>query len=231
MKLSALSKIRKITKLRLVQSKETLDFALFDYASYEEYKKIQVFHNKRKINSIWADEKTLDRVLSNLDRNQGLPTLGLCHGTRNGFEQNYFNMLDANIVCIGTDISETAENYENSVCWDFHQSRPDWQNKFDFVYSNSLDHSYDPSLALCTWLGQIKASGAVVIELTKFHSPTDQSEMDPFGVKPQYFPFLVASWFGNQISMKISVDKKSNINTDAFLFFISKNTDIVTRIP
>lgn len=222
--------LSKITKLRLVHSKELLDYSLFKYTNFDEYKKIQTFHNKRKINHTWADEKTLGRVLSIFSRNQERQILGLCHGARNGFEQNYFNMLDANIVCIGTDISETSENYENSVCWDFHKSRSDWLNKFDFVYSNSLDHSYDPSLALCTWLGQIKANGAVVIELTKFHSPAYSNENDPFGVKLQYFPFLVASWFGNQVSMEISIDKKSNMNVDAYLFFISKNTDNVKKL-
>lgn len=172
----------------------------------------------------------MDRVASNFNFNQNSQILGLCHGTRNGFEQNYFNSLGANVICIGTDISETAANYENSLCWDFHEPRLEWQNYFDFVYSNSLDHSYNPSLALATWLNQIKEGGTVVIELTQHHSPTDQSEMDPFGVKPQYFPFLLASWFGDQINLKINVDKKSNMNVDAFLFFISKNVDVVEKV-
>ena len=38
------------------------DFYLREYKSYKEYKDVQVFHNKRKINKVFADEKTLTRV-------------------------------------------------------------------------------------------------------------------------------------------------------------------------
>ena len=162
--------------------------------------------------------------------NSDAQILGLCHGTRNGYELNFFNKSDANILCIGTDISETALNYENYYVWDFHEPRLDWINTFDFVYSNSLDHSYDPSLALTTWLNQIKSTGKVIIELTKSHGVAYQSEMDPFGIKPQYFPFLVTSYFGDQITLSHTVAKKSNMDVDSFLFFIKKNVAIVRKI-
>ena len=204
------------------------DYSLFNYDSYEDYKATQIFHNKRKIDSVWSDTRTLERVKSVCISDTQV--LGLCHGTRNGYELSFFNKWDANFLCIGTDISETALNYENSYVWDFHKIKLEWINKFDFVYSNSLDHSYDPSLALTTWLNQIKNTGQVIIELTKKHGVAYQSKMDPFGIKPQYFPFLVTSYFGDQITVSHTVDKKSNMDVDSFLFFIKKNVASVRKI-
>ena len=40
-----------------------MDFYLHEYASYEEYRKVQILHNKRKINNVWADQKTLYLVV------------------------------------------------------------------------------------------------------------------------------------------------------------------------
>ena len=48
--------------------------------------------------------------------------------------------------------------------------RPEWKNKFDFVYSNSLDHSYDPGLALEVWASCLKLGGILYLEHTDDHN-------------------------------------------------------------
>ena len=112
---------------------------------YEEYKKTQVFFNKKKLNRIWADETTLDAIVNDLKSN-GLGVNGLCHGARNGYEVEYFRKhLDSEVI--GTDISDTAKNFPNMVVWDFHDQIPKWVNSFDFVYSNSLDRAMPESSA------------------------------------------------------------------------------------
>ena len=88
---------------------------------------------------------------------------GLCHGSRNGFEQEFFNINIKNSKIIGTDISDTANTFKNSVVWDFHDIKDEWLNHFDFIYTNSLDQSYDPKKALTTWLGQIKINGYIYL--------------------------------------------------------------------
>jgi len=45
----------------------------------------------------------------------------LCHGSRNGYGQEFFNNNIKNSEVIGTNISETATNFKNSVIWDFHE--------------------------------------------------------------------------------------------------------------
>jgi hypothetical protein len=38
------------------------NFYLHQYESYEQCREVQIFHNKRKINNVWPDEKTLDLI-------------------------------------------------------------------------------------------------------------------------------------------------------------------------
>lgn len=51
---------------------------------------------------------------------------------------------------IGIEISDTADQFENTVHWDFHDANEDRVSRFDFVYSNSLDQAWKPELALET---------------------------------------------------------------------------------
>ena len=152
---------------------------------------------------------------------------GICHGTRNGFEQNFISSQKG-FEAIGTDISETANDFERSVQWDFHDTNKEWLARFDFVYSNSLDQSWNPRAALVTWLNQLKPDGRLVIEHTHAHGPGGASAMDPFGVRPQVMPYVLCEWFGTEISIRFVKAKKSNNNIDVWLFFVGKNVDVIS---
>ena len=209
----------------VVKEKDMTDFYLHEYSSYDEYKTAQVFHNKRKIDRVFADKKTLDRVAELVLREfKDIETIsGICHGSRNGFEQNYLREASKKFDVIGTDISDTANNYENSFQWDFHDVNDAWLGSKDFIYTNSLDQAWKPQLALETWLAQLKENGILIIEHTKSHGPAYASKMDPFGVRPTSMPYVLTMWFGSQISLEHSVQEKLNSNLDAWLFVIRKN--------
>ena len=209
--------------LCLVHRKANQDFVLYEYNSYDEYRKTQIDHNIRKLSKVWADDKTLDRVAEKaLSIKTGEIIKGICHGTRNGFEQNYLTSNFERIHAIGTDISESAREFPLSFVWDFHERKTEWVNSFDFVYSNSLDQAWNPKKAITSWLEQINSSGTVIIELTVNHGPEGASVMDPFGVRPIAFPYVLSDWFGDELKLSHSVEKKSNMDLEAWLFFISK---------
>ena len=128
----------------IVLSKETKDFYLHKYSSYDEYARVQIHWNKVKIKKVFADKNTLKRVKDILLNEFGEEKKinGICHGTRNGYEQNYLRGLSDNFNVIGTDISETAKDYDNSIQWDFHDINPAWNENQDFIYTNSLDQSW-----------------------------------------------------------------------------------------
>ena len=142
-------------------------FKIYKYKNYDEYKNTQIFFNKQKIDKVWADENTLKIVCNFLKENIKPEKIkGLCHGSRNGFEQKCFINEIPSAEVIGTDISETANDYDNSIVHDFHDEKKEWIENFDFVYSNSLDQSYDPEKALNTWnlepLGNIRGADVFV---------------------------------------------------------------------
>ena len=193
------------------------------YKNYEEYKETQIHYNKLKLDKVWADKDTLKLVSNFLKENiQSSNLKGICHGSRNGFEQKCFQEEIVNSEVIGTDISETAKNFENSFIHDFHEEKKEWLDNFDFVYSNSLDQSYDPKKALNTWLKQIKKDRYIILEHSDQHAVRSSNKMDPFGVEASFFPYLLTEWFGHQLSIKIIKSIKQNKNNASVLFFILK---------
>jgi len=197
---------------------------IYKYKNYDEYKDTQIYYNKKKIEHVWADEKTLEKIRDFLIENTSTGIIkGICHGSRNGFEQNFFNKNQDKFYVIGTDISDTAENYKNSIIHDFHEEKKEWLNSFDFVYSNSLDQSFDPRKAVQTWLNQLKKDGFIIIEHTDQHGVIASGKMDPFGVEANFFPYLLSDWFGHLISLKIIKSLKINKkNTPVHLFILKK---------
>lgn len=143
---------------------------LHDYeGGYDEYRAAQVYHNKRKLNEVWADDGTLRSLAEHLLQHNAAPQKGICHGARNGFEVDALGRLTG-AAMTGTDISETATQFPNMVVWDFHEENPDWHGRFDFVYTNSLDQAMWPDRALAAWAQQL-APGVAFTLSTRWRIP------------------------------------------------------------
>jgi hypothetical protein len=190
----------KLRGYRVPKAKNRPDrYALFSYGNtdgsfdYERYRAIQERGNKQKVAEVWADEQTIQYIASYLKTVRPGLKHGLCHGVRRGTEQRWF-AEQLGIDVLGTDISETARQFPNVVQWDFHDAKPEWIGAFDFVYTNAHDHAYDPKKALDAWIDQIDDDGAVFLEHTMGHSDERTSEMDPFGIDPHVFPFVIVKW-------------------------------------
>ena len=210
--------------LKVLSRKEADLFYLHDYqGGYPEYKKLQVYYNKKKLNRVWADETTLDRIMDYMRESGMAPKSGICHGARNGFEVKYLReKLGADVI--GTDISDTATQFPHMVVWDFHDPNPDWADKFDFVYTNSLDQAMMPDKAVSTWAAQLKPGGRIFIEHTMAHSPSDAGRMDPFGAHPLYMPYLLFKWGKGQYHLDeiIEIDAKANNARRAWVFVVAR---------
>ena len=219
------------TRYRLARATDLVDVQLHEYPSYEAYREAQIRYNAKKLDKVWADARTLDEVARIVRGHRGEgPITGICHGARNGFEQGYLSDNHSDFDVIGTDIAPTATQFPRSVVWDFHDARDDWIGKFDFVYSNSLDQAWQPRAALTTWLNQIGPNGVVIVEHTHGHGPGYAGEMDPFGVRPTAFPYVMADWFGHQISVAFWRGEKSGPTRwpDVWLFVLRRNVPEVS---
>jgi SAM-dependent methyltransferase len=189
---------------------------------YDEYRDMQIFTNKRKLDKIWADDGTLGAVAAYVSERGGAKR-GICHGARNGYEVGKLRALTGGDV-IGTDISDTATQFPNMVVWDFHKVNPDWAGAFDFVYTNSLDQAMEPDRALASWAQQLAPGGCIFIEHTMGHSATGASEMDPFGAHPMCMPYLFFKWGRGKYRLTeiLEPGKKSNNGRDVWLFVLER---------
>lgn len=157
--------------------------ALHEYPDYETYVKVQTDGNKAKLKKQFVKESHVVFLSEYLSNALGSVSFGLCHGTRAGREQAWFarHLGAANIV--GTEISDTADQFPNTVQWDFHDDNPDWAGRADFVYSNSWDHAFEPERAFAAWFRQLRPGGLMLLDHTKNQAPKSANALDPFGAE------------------------------------------------
>lgn len=138
---------------------------IYKYSDYKEYKDSQIQGNHKKLNSSWVKPKDINFICDYIKKNDIIYNNIICHGTRQGFEQKYFlEYLNGIEYIIGTEISDTAIKFEHTIEHDFHEIKEEWIDKFDIVYTNSWDHSYDPNKSLNSWIESLKVGGYLFIE-------------------------------------------------------------------
>jgi hypothetical protein len=160
---------------------------------YEQYRQIQTAGNKQKIEWVWAVEGNIAFLAEYIKRVAGNPKFGICHGTRRGMEQQWFRKL-LGCEVIGTEISDTAHQFPHTIQWDFHETKPEWLDAVDFIYSNSFDHSYDPERCLNAWMSCVRKGGVCILEHTSDDSPTSDGPLDPFKSELIAMPYLITTW-------------------------------------
>lgn len=149
------------------------------YGSYDEYVAAQKEANQRKLHNIWIRPETVEKIKYNMPH--GVSAI-LCHGTRNGTEQKLFAAQFPAAHVLGTEISDTAKDFPNTVQHDFHDENPEWLGKFDIVYSNALDHAMKPTIALRTWKAQLSPTGRLFIEHSFTEECNKSTASDPLEV-------------------------------------------------
>ncbi len=152
----------------------------YKHKNYKSYKKAQQKTNKRKLGHIWAVDEEIKVISHYIKEHIPDVNFGICHGVRNGWEVKQFRQR-LGIEVIGTEISNTANNFKNVINWDFHKIKPEWIGNVGFIYSNSLDHSYDPDYCIDQWMGCLRTSGRCFVEWSESHNCAPQlDETDCF---------------------------------------------------
>jgi len=159
-------------------------------AGFNKYSGIEVYHNNKKLDRIWANEKTLGLIPEYVKTHVKKVKAGICHGTRRGFGKAVLSRL-LRCTVIGTEISDTGIRFPQTVQWDFHKRNSKWISAYSVLYSNSLDQGFDPKRALETWVEQLTEDGLLFSAHTMSHSASGASEMDPFGAHPLIMTYLI----------------------------------------
>jgi SAM-dependent methyltransferase len=191
--------------------------------SYEE---IQTEANVRKLHNSSEDSLyiPINACVEYLKLNLNKKYIGICHGVRNGIEVKLFNNLlnedNPSYKIIGTDISYTASNFKNVIQWDFHLIKEEFINKFDFIYSNSLDQSNNPEKALNAWLDCLKVDGLLFVDLGK-GGKSHWALLDPFCCEPEFFPMVVLKFLKGKGCVCDIIQKNTNDHRN-LIFVIKK---------
>ncbi len=207
-------------KLGKVQVISERDFALVSYEKdgafdYETYRQIQTEGNKRKLDGVFVQEDVI-REIAAYEQEHGHVRAVICHGTRNGAEQRFFKAALPDVSVIGTEISDTATQFPDTVEWDFHVMNEDWRDKFDILYSNSWDHSYDPKLLFRVWSACIAPGGLMALEHSGRHEPKAVNPLDPFGVTFDGLVTLVADNPNLALEKILDVSAKRQVRVALF---------------
>lgn len=198
-------------------------FVLYGYADqdgefdYEEYRQAQVAGNYKKLADVWVREENIAFLSDYIKNRVGDVSFGLCHGTRRGKEQEWFiKYLGCKVT--GTEISDTAEQFPHTIQWDFHEVKPEWVDAADFIYSNSLDHSYDPEKCLNAWMSCLKPNGICILE----RSSKDERahKLDPFGARVSQLPYLILTWGKGRYSVREILDAPSKKSSLEYLKYV-----------
>ena len=139
---------------------------VYDYKNYDEYVNEQTRANKNKIKWRYANPSIIQKI----SQHKGSANFIICHGTRSGAEQLWFKDNYPNCYIIGTEISDTAYQFEMTIQHDFAKPKEEWIGKADIVYSNSFDHSIDPQATITTWRDQLKDDGTIYLEYSESES-------------------------------------------------------------
>lgn len=184
----------------------------FDYASYRE---AQVSKAHLYPDALWADDATMDLIAEHARKKPTKSDFVICHGSKAGLEAK---MLGERLDCsfVGTDIAP-PDTATNVIEWDFHEPNPDLIGKASVIYTNALDHAYDPKKAMTVWVDQLADGGQIFVEHSMLHSADSSTADDPFGAHPLIMPYLVLEWgegrFGVTKILKPS-HKKPNWHLD-----------------
>jgi len=165
---------------------------LYEYKTYKEYVNIQIKGNKSNPYGQWCEEIEIEFLSKYLLNNYSELKFGICHGCKQGNEQKWFKKyIGNNVIVIGTDITDVAEKYPDTIRWDFHDVKPEWISNIDFIYSNALDHSYKPKECLKVWMSCIKDNGCCILEWSNGHGEQATSLIDPFGASIEEYESLI----------------------------------------
>lgn len=182
-----------------------------EYPDYDRYREVQVAGNKAKIGMQFVKQSHIERLAHYLNERGHEVGFGLCHGTRRGREQKWFRKhLAGRPEILGTEISDTAGAFANTVQWDFHDANPEWMGRADLIYSNSWDHAFDLEKALSVWIDTLSPGGLLFLDHCKGQEPHAANALDPVGAEYDVLKTYIGLTFAGRADICDELDYRDN---------------------
>lgn len=125
-----------------------------EFKNFEDYYEAQRRADVRKSPRVSATTDEIDLIIKHMQSIKLDPQFGVCHGVRYGHESRWFQERLPRCQVIGTDLLPREQS--DVVKWDFHDVNPEWLHKFNFLYTNSFDHTHSPDKCAQVWMDQLK---------------------------------------------------------------------------
>ena len=131
----------------------------------KSYQNAQIKRHEAKANKKRKEEHYLSCV-KNISHLVQKESDMICLGTRNNHERDVFRkgLSSFNVKVYSLDISPLSKA---DYIMDFNDMPNDWNNRWDILFSNSLDHSIDATEVFYKWIDIIKKDGIMVIGFDK----------------------------------------------------------------
>lgn len=143
--------------------------------SYAQYLKDQ----KHRARTKWGRKHDYDEIfkqqlrltIKDVRDQIGYPEKICCMGCRTGTEVFEFKEVFPKAEVHGVDIAENISTIRTHLdvrieLQDFNKLPKDWQGRFDLVFSNSIDHAFDPIKTFSEWQRVTKPGGHLLIEFS-----------------------------------------------------------------
>jgi len=138
---------------------------------YSDYLKVQLERAQKKSSSRFDTGRLHFDFVNALIKMSRVPKIICCMGIRNGAEYFYFKKAWPKITTYGVDLLKSVKEVgDNCFAYDFNNLPKEWSKKFDLVYSNSIDHSYNILNTIDEWKRVLKHGGWLMIEFSA-HKP------------------------------------------------------------
>ena len=185
---------------------------------YEQYRSLQVAKAVTDTDTVWCKEDVIAFLADYLQRRMGKIRSGLCHGSKKGQELEWFmKHLGGDAHVMGTDISPLAKLHPNMIEWDYHEVKPEWRNAFDFIYSNALDHSYDPEKAVNAWMSCVRPGGHGIIE---WHVHGEALNItDPFAADVVQLVYQITRWCRGDYGIREVISRADNADLVSIILY------------
>ena len=208
-------------------------FTLFSsYEDYEQYLEVQRIKTKRRLkvfneesrSIMWTNQNNIKDICKLIKGYRSSEFIsGLCMGSRSGEEQALFHkFLGGGSKVFGVELESDAKSLPNTIIADFHYLPKNLFGKFDFVYSNSHDQSFNPKLALGSWIKCLKVEGLLILEHSRSHGKSRANRQDPFGVETEILPFLIMGWFSANLRLEGIYEPSKQFDNAHKYFVFSK---------
>merc|ERR1711879_662744 len=117
------------------------------------------------------------------------------------------------------------------VLADFHATNASWLGAWDFVFSNTVDHSYDPGKALMAWRRSLRQEKSLlVLHTSEMHGKTFVDEVDVFGASlNEYCALLQIAGF--KILDVFRVDGKNGYYDELIFAARGENPHMSDEVP